>query len=273
MRDLKNVIYGAIIGMANVIPGVSGGTMAVMLDVYDKILMALSLKNAKENARFLATLGIGCLIGIFAFSKVITYLYENYHMILNFCFIGLVLGSIPMIYRKAKFDGVVAKNWIPFIITFMFMIMVAIIGSMGDSGPENVAVGIENLSTAPFFAWLFISAFISTIAMILPGISGSFMLLLFGCYTLIMKAISEFQFGILFVTGLGVLAGGFVGVKFVKIMLRKHPQALYFAILGLVIGSIFTIYPGFTFNTDGIVALIGMTICAGISYGFDKVSR
>ena len=71
MRDLKNVIYGAIIGMANVIPGVSGGTMAVMLDVYDKILMALSLKNAKENARFLATLGIGCLIGIFAFSKVL----------------------------------------------------------------------------------------------------------------------------------------------------------------------------------------------------------
>ena len=273
MRDLKNVIYGAIIGLANVIPGVSGGTMAVMLDVYDKILMALSLKNVKENARFLIALGGGCLLGIFAFSKVITYLYENYYMILNFCFIGLVLGSIPMIYRKAKFDGVVARNWIPFAITFMFMIMVAIIGSMGDTGAENIAASIENLATPAFFAWLFISACISTIAMILPGISGSFMLLLFGCYTLIMRAISEFQIGILFITGLGVLTGGFIGVKFVKIMLRKHPQALYFAILGLVIGSIFTIYPGFTLDTNGLIAIFGMCLCAGVSYGFEKISK
>lgn len=271
MEDLKNVIKGMIIGIANVIPGVSGGTMAVMLDVYDKILMALSLKNIKDNFKFLMALGIGTVVGIFVFSTAITYLYENYYMILNFCFIGLVIGSIPMIYRKAKFDGVVEKNWIPFIISLMFMVMVAIIGSMGEA--SGSALNIEVLDSPVLMVWVFIATFISTIAMILPGISGSFMMLLFGCYTLIMRAISELQIGILVVTALGVLAGGFVGIKFIKIMIRKHPQALYFAILGLVIGSIFTIYPGFSLDANGAIALFGMCACAALSYGFDRLSK
>ncbi len=275
MEQIKTFIKGVIIGIANIIPGVSGGTMAVILNVYDKILYAFSLKNLKSNILFLGFLGLGTGCGILAFSRTITFLYENYYMVVNFCFIGLVLGSVPMIYEKARFSGVQAKNWIPFVLTFVFMVAIAIIKMMDEElSAGNVARnGVEALPLNVMLVWLFISAFISTIAMILPGISGSFMMLLFGCYTIVMKAIADMDFIILFITALGVGSGGLVGIKLVKIMLRKHPQALYFAILGLVIGSIVSIYPGFTANVQGFYAILGMSICAGISYMFGKIGK
>lgn len=275
MDHIKNFICGTIIGIANIIPGVSGGTMAVILNVYDKILFAFSLKNLKSNLVFLGCLGAGAGFGIIAFSRVITYLYEQYHMVVNFCFIGLVLGSIPMIYGKARFSGVQAKNWIPFLIALFVMIAITILQLMGGGADgENgvsMASGVENLPFHIMLVWLFISAFISTIGMILPGISGSFLLLLFGSYTIVMRAVAEMDFVILFSTGMGVACGGLVGIKLVKIMLRKHPQALYFAILGLMAGSIFNIYPGFSFDRQGLAALAGMVMCTAVSYGFGRI--
>lgn len=272
MNLIRTFICGVIIGIANVIPGVSGGTMAVILNIYDKILFACSYKNIKKNLFFLGTLVVGSIAGIFGFSGIITYLYENEFMIVNFCFIGLVLGSVPMIYEHAKFNKVKAKNWIPFILAFLFMIGISILKIMGIENAGHVN-GVAALPMHWFFMWLFISAFISTIAMLLPGISGSFMMLLFGSYAIVMKAILDFDIEILTVTGLGVMSGGIVGIKLIKILLRRHPQAMYFTILGLVIGSLASIYPGFTFDLEGGLAFLGMLICAAGSYGFERTQR
>lgn len=277
MDNIKTFLYGVIIGIANVIPGVSGGTMAVILNVYDKILYAFSLKHIKRNILFLGFLGSGTLFGILCFSRVITYLYENYYMILNFCFIGLVFGSVPLIYGKARFEGVQAKNWIPFVLTLVFMIGIAILKIMNTESSldtvGNVVNGVQSLPFSIMLIWLFIAAFISTITMLLPGISGAFMMLLFGCYTIVMKAIVDINLMILFITGLGVASGGLAGIKLIKIMLRKHPQALYFAILGLMIGSIFGVFPGFTLDIQGLLAVCCMTVCTGISYGFGRLGN
>jgi len=268
MKNTKNLIFGIILGIANVIPGVSGGTMAVILDIYDKILFALSRENLKQNITFLGFLGAGALIGIFTFSKAITYLFENYYMATNFCFIGLVIGSLPMLYKKAKFDGVQKKNWIPFAFALFFMVALAIIKLM--PGASEGIFSVNELTTLPKLAWFFISAFISTIGMILPGISGSFIMLLLGVYTLTLKAISTFDLTILIPVGLGVLTGGAAGVKLMKTLLREHPQALYFAIIGLMIGSIFIIFPGFELNLQGLAASSGLLICAAASYLFSR---
>jgi len=277
VERIRNFIIGIFIGIANIIPGVSGGTMAMVLNVYDKILFAFSLKNIKKNISFVGFLGTGTLFGILFFSRVITYLYETYYMIVNFCFIGLVIGSIPMIYEKARFQQVQAKNWIPFILTLVFMIGIAIVKTMHEEANldtvVNAANGAQSLPFKTMLVWLFISAFISTIAMLLPGISGSFMMLLFGCYTLVMKAIADIDLIILFITGIGVCSGGLVGIKLIKIMLRKHPQAFYFAILGLMIGSIFGIYPGFSLDMQGILAVCGMLVCAAVSFGFGQFGQ
>ena len=105
MDMVKFVIFGAIVGVANIIPGVSGGTMAVILKIYDRLIETLSLKNVKKNLPFIIPLGIGAAVGIVLFSKAIEFLLGNYPMATNFTFMGLILGSIPIKWRP--------REWFP----------------------------------------------------------------------------------------------------------------------------------------------------------------
>lgn len=263
MEQIKTFIYGALIGIANAIPGVSGGTMAVILNIYDKILYAVSLKNLKQHLAFLIPLALGAVAGIFALSNVIVSLMDSHAMLLNFCFIGLVLGSIPSIYKKAKDQKTKPRNVILGVIALAFMIFISIL-NQGDISNKS----LEDFGgvSMQFCLWLFITVAISTIAMILPGISGSLMMLLFGVYAVVMEAVADINLILMIPIGLGVLTGLFVGIKVIKKMLRFHPQALYFIILGLVAGSIFAIYPGFTPSVEGFISLGGLVLFALMAY-------
>ncbi len=267
MELLKNIVFGVILGISNVIPGVSGGTMAVILNVYDKLLYAISLKNIKKNARFLAAIGGGCLIGIVAFSKIVLYLLNHYEMAVNFCFIGLILGSVPMIYKRARYEKLKLRNFGVFLLALAGMLFLTWV-AQGEFNNQT----LEQAGGLTVFLWfrLLVTSFISVIAMLLPGISGSFVMLLLGSYTICMEAIASFDLLPMIPIGLGVLSGAFVGIKFIKKLLRFHPQALYCAILGLILGSIFTIYPGFTADAAGFLSLVLMAGFAGIAYFFSR---
>lgn len=271
MHLVKTFIFGIIIGIANIIPGVSGGTMAVILNIYDKILLALSKENIQKNLKFLLALGAGTLSGILLFSNAITFLFENYFMATNFCFIGLVLGSVPMVFQKARFEKIHRKNWIVFLTALLFMIGLAIIKMMPDAADGLFTA--EELPLLPQMVWLFTSAIISTIGMILPGISGSFIMLLLGVYAMTLKAITEFNLMILIPVAAGVGLGGILGVKIVKNLILQHPQAMYLGILGLMTGSLFIIFPGFALDREGMVSLLGLVLCTGISYGFSRINK
>lgn len=263
MEYLKTTVYGILIGIANAIPGVSGGTMAVILDIYDKIMYAISPKNLKQNLKFLVPLAVGAVLGIFMLSNVIVSAMENYPMILNFCFIGLVLGSLPAIYDRAKGDGIHKYNWIFFALGLGVMIFLTLVNPEATTNKTIAEFG----GASPLFcAWLFFTGAIGCIAMILPGLSGSLILLLFGTYGAIMESIATFNFLLIGAAGLGVLTGGAIGVKVIKKMLRFHPQALYFGILGLMIGSMIIIWPGFAFNTQGIIAAAGLIVFTITAY-------
>lgn len=263
MHYLKDFVCGILIGIANAIPGVSGGTMAVILNIYDKIMYAISLKNIRENLKFLIPLAIGAGTGIFALSQVIVQAMEKYPIILNFCFIGLVLGSMPALYKKAKGDGIHNRNWIFFAAALGVMIFLTIINPEATTNKTLEEIG--GISVV-FCIWLFVTALVSMIAMILPGLSGSLILLLLGTYGIVMESIATFNLILIAVTGLGVLAGGFIGVKVIKKMLRFHPQALYFGILGLMVGSMIIIWPGFSFNLNGVIAAAGLIIFTLAAY-------
>lgn len=262
MNYFKTVIHGLLIGVANAIPGVSGGTMAVILNIYDKIMYAFSPKNLKENLKFLIPLGAGAVLGVFLLSNVIVVAMDNYPMVLNFCFIGLVLGSLPAIYNRAKGDEMHNRNWIFFAIGLGLMIFLTFVNPDATTNKTIAEFG----GTSPWFCgWLFLTAAIGCIAMILPGLSGSLILLLFGTYGAIMESIATFNFLLIGAAGLGIITGGIVGIKVIKKMLRFHPQALYFAILGLMVGSMIIIWPGFSLNVQGFIAaagLIGFTLIA-----------
>lgn len=263
MEYLKSVLHGILIGIANAIPGVSGGTMAVILNIYDKIMYALSPKNLKENLKFLIPLGIGAVLGVFILSNVIVGAMENYPMILNFCFIGLVLGSLPAIYTRAKGDEINNRNWIFFALGLGVMIFLTLVNPEATANKTIEEFGGFSTGLCIWFAF---TGAIGCIAMILPGLSGSLVLLLFGTYGAIMESIATFNMILICATGAGVLLGGAIGVKVIKNMLRFHPQALYFAILGLMVGSMIIIWPGFTLNAQGIIALCGFVAFTLIAY-------
>ncbi|MGL4799471.1 MAG: DUF368 domain-containing protein [Cellulosilyticaceae bacterium] len=264
MEHIKNVFIGMVLGVSNVIPGVSAGTMAVVMNIYDKLLDAVSLdkEKIKQNFMFLMMLGIGVGIGIIAFSNGITYLFDYYPMQTQFAFIGVILGSIPMIIKHAKQEGAIRTvNWIPCLVTFGIMVAMVVAQSGNPEATEVVLK--QNFWSA---LGLFVSGAISAFAMIIPGISGSFIMVTLGTYHTVINAITHFNLPVIAVTGVGVLVGLFGGIKLVKILLEKYNQATYMAILGLVIGSVLVIYPGFAFNSAGMVSLIVMILGMVVAY-------
>lgn len=270
MQALYWVICGVLIGVANIIPGVSGGTMAVILKVFDRMIEALSLKNLKQNWLFILCVGVGAGAGILAFSKAIKFLLLHYPMATNFTFIGLILGSIPMIFKRAK-EGSKQKNGtfapfslVSFVAMFALMVGLSIIneGSLSNTVQTTMSVGT--------FIWLMACAAISTFAMILPGISGSFVMLLLGAYMTVITAVSDLNFIILLPFAIGAVIGLVLGSRLVSVLLEKNPQATYCAILGLIVGSLIAIYPGFAFNIEGLVSIGLMVVAALVALWFSR---
>lgn len=265
MNHIKNFLIGMVVGVANVIPGVSAGTMAVILGIYDRLLNAITLKKdkLKENLPFLISIAIGAGIGILLFSNIIEYLYECYAMETSFAFIGIIIGSIPMIWKNASNkQQLKGSQWIPFIITFTLMIVMAL--SSNQTTDQEVITSINLMESI----WLLVAGAISAFAMIIPGISGSFIMLTLGVYTTVISAISNIDLAVIIPVGIGVLIGIVGGTQIVKILLNKYRQATYLAILGLVVGSLFSLYPGFVFNLRGAISIVLMIIGLLISYYF-----
>lgn len=253
--------------MSSVIPAFSAGTMAVLLNIFDKILLALSLKNLRGNFTFLAVLVIGAMCGVFFFSKFMTGLLDSYEVHIKYCFIGMIIGSVPMIYKRARYEKIKKRNVLVFLAALCFIIAIAV-SSVGDRLNQTLEQ-IGPVTPAVFF-WIFFAGAIGAVFAILPGISGTIMLVIFGVYTAAIEAVSTFYFPVLAPLAAGVIAGGIAGIAILKKMLGFHPQALYCGILGLIIGSIFTIYPGFDRGLNGALSILLMATFAAITYLFSK---
>ena len=275
MDMVKFVIFGAIVGVANIIPGVSGGTMAVILKIYDRLIETLSLKNVKKNLPFIIPLGIGAAVGIVLFSKAIEFLLGNYPMATNFTIMGLILGSIPMIFQRARGEKMEAKGMVSFLVALVVMVVIALL----KPAESNAVLALTPLNLLILFG----ASAISTFAMILPGISGSFVMLVLGVYTTVLTSISGvFTWpidgatwhcvGMLIPVGLGCIVGLIFGSKLVDVLIRKQPQATYFAILGLVVGSLLAVFPKDSLALT-LELPIGLVLLAGAAFGAYKFSK
>lgn len=263
--NIRLIIYGAIIGIANIIPGVSGGTMAVVLGVYDKLIQSVSniRTDFKNSMKFLIHIGIGAGIGIVLFSKIIEYCLENFSVATNLVFIGLIIGSIPMIFGKVQEKGFNIGGLVAFVVCLGIMVY------MGIANPNESNVVITTLTVGNFLKIFFVSV-ISAGAMIIPGISGSFVMLLLGIYTTVLTAVSDFNIMILIPVGLGCAVGILLCAKIIDILFAKFPQQTYSGILGLMVGSLFVLFPEFGIHVEFIVGIILAVVSAGVAYMFSK---
>ncbi len=282
MNFIKNFIAGAVIGVANIIPGVSGGTMMVILNVFDKIVDAIShfTRAVKKNLLYLLPILLGAAAGILAFSKGITFMLDNYPMITNFFFIGLIVGSVPLVCRSAfqKTGGNIEFRNIRPVSVIAFVLMLALLIVIAFSSPAETAVNVQEINIdLGMIALLFFGGMIASIAMIIPGVSGSFVMVLLGIYPIITGAVAallpfnmdtflKVVLPIGIPAGLGIVVGLLAGAKLIDVLIKKFPQETYFGILGLLVGSLFDLYPGFSFDWQGAVAVLVLLFGFALAY-------
>lgn len=363
MSNVLGLFFGLVFGIANIIPGVSGGTMLVTCGCYDKVCGALALdfKEIKKNIKFLIFFGVGAALGIVGFSNLITLLFDSFPTETYMFFIGLIIGSIPLIIRNAtvkeKFKPICI---LPFILALALVIGLAVLEHFsaepaivtveGDSAPytvtftnnsdktiQNWSMEIENdrigfnddpsgevvtgdhkshslfreaytlnrltgnveipprqsvtftldTSEKPVlklkysyeinvgFVFTIIGAsFLAAMAMIIPGVSGSFIMVLLGTYATVISAVKDFNFGILIPTVIGVVLGLVLGARLIRWLLKKHRLIVFSGILGLCAGSIFAILPeGFGLNIDTAIGIVSLAAGFALSFIIGKHTK
>lgn len=245
---LKYFLCGLIFGTANVIPGVSGGTMLVVFGIFDRLTDAISgVKRIFKNFPFLLTFGLGAGAGILVSAKVISQMFVSFGVQTNMFFIGLILGGIPLIYRLGTAEKKPKPLCIlPFVIAMAFVIALAVL--------EKLNIFSLTAETVEGFDFVFSlkmvgSAALAAVTMIIPGISGSFVMMLLGVYETIIGALSTFNFYVIIPFAIGAVVGIVVGAKLISMLIAKNRLMVYSALMGLVIGSVYAILPdGFGFN-------------------------
>ncbi|MCF0148667.1 MAG: DUF368 domain-containing protein [Clostridium sp.] len=266
MKYIIDLLKGIVIGVSNIIPGVSGGTMAVVMGIYDKIIHSVNnfFEDIKRNILFLGTLAIGAVIGILLFTNVIDYLIKNYNEQTNFFFIGLIVGTVPLLYNRATEIKIKGGNLTGLVLGF------GIVAALGILEKLNPEAAFLSAVFKPNVIGFFVAGFIAAATMILPGISGSFVLLLIGLYEPIIESIKSFNLINIGLVGAGVLVGFLLMTRLIEKIFSKYPQTAYCIILGLVLGSVFVIYPGFTFGIMGIVSILMLILGFLLAYFIGK---
>ena len=267
MNQLINVLKGMIIGIANVIPGVSGGTMAVSMGIYDRIIGCVSglFKDFRKNVLFLLPILAGCGIGIIGFTYIIEYLLSRHTYVTCMAFIGLILGGLPLLYaalnekrRKAAGRGIGVSGAIAFILAFALCAGLPL-AKANDTAMTAIPVTAGNMAV------LFVLGVVASATMVIPGVSGSMVLMILGYYYGILntikgavEALRAFDVPamvngalLLIPFGIGVVLGIFLIAKLISFLFDRFGVQTYCAILGLVIAP-----PVAIFINTGLVGII-----------------
>ena len=300
MNFILDIIRGAVIGIANIIPGVSGGTMMVTMGIYDKLIGSITgiFKQFKKSIKTLLPYIIGMAVGIGAFAFLLTkVLLPKFPLPTAFAFIGLIVGGVPVLVKKAVQAGckksedesaeeektatVQKKQVERKMPNLCFCILVFVLFFALIIGMQFMGEGADRVVTPSFLntVILLVMGVLAAAAMVVPGVSGSLLLLAFGLYNPVTGAITDFISAvfdfdiatawnralILFPFGIGVLLGIFFVAKLIEWLLAKHERLTYCGILGLVCASPIPVFLNGCVGTIGIGAIIGsvVTFAAG----------
>lgn len=261
-RDLMIILKGGMIGVANIIPGVSGGTIAVVLGIYEKLIESISnfLTNKEKRSEyiaFLAKIAIGALTIIFISAKLMKFLLENYNIFTNLAFVGLIAGSIPSIYKSNDDMKINAASVVTFIVGAAIILIFELAFPQME---KKEGVHVAFTLTTDSALMLAIAGFFSGGSMIVPGISGSFIMLLLGQYYIVTSCVADREIAPLLVVAVGIVLGIIVFAKLINYFLKHYSKETFYFILGLVIASLFSIYPGLPDSLNGTIIAILITV-------------
>ncbi len=243
LNYIFNIFKGALMGAANVIPGVSGGTMALLTGIFERLINSIKAFNLEAfrlimrfkfrefldhiDAKFLSAIGIGVVASILTFARLLEYLFEHYALHVWSFFFGLILASVYFVGKKiGKFHRSAA-------LLFLLGAVIAAAIAFMEPAEENASV-----------PYLLLCGAIAMCSMILPGLSGSYVLLLMGNYQLVMiKAVSSFDLAILIPVGIGAAAGLAAFARVLSWVFKRFHDQTIALLTGFIFGSLSILWP------------------------------
>ena len=280
LDSLKLVLGGFFMGIAAIIPGVSSGTVAVIIKVYDKLVYSVDSiigrkKDWLSGVIFLALLYGGNFLALFTLASLMERLLEDYPAFMRIFFMGLIVGSLPIIIKKTteSTEKRFSKGtFIAFSLSLLFIVGLNLI-VQADVDAEPIVTLTFGNSFIIFFTGLIASA-----TAIVPGVSGSMVQLAIGMYPTFVNALSTFNIPILIVLFGGMLIGLVAATRLISYLLKHFYQITYFAIIGLLIGSIYQIWPegltlDFAFVSVSLLVFAFGFMLAYMSHIYDKYKK
>jgi putative membrane protein len=288
---IRNFLNGLAFGITETIPGVSGGTIAIILGFYSELIETINhfFRDYKKYLKFLIPVILGAVSGILLFSSIIHYLLTYHSFPTMLFFIGLITGIIPLIFNKVKEPGQGFKIKEILLIVIPFIVLIVISELKGISIPEpETAINDVNF---PFMIFIFFAGMIAAAALIIPGISGSFILLLLGLYPLIIYAVSsirilfsDFSNTVLFLNivkvlgplAIGIIIGGLSMARIIEKLLNNYHKIIYSVILGLLSGSVVVLLKAPMVYKSGIsviiiiIGVVTLSLGAVLSFNIGK---
>ena len=257
LKIIRNFANGLVFGVIQTVPSISGGTIAIILGFYFDLIRAINhfREDYKKHLQFLVPLALGTAFGILLFSSVVNFLLEHHSFPIMLFFMGLIAGIIPHIFSKVREDG--RKLGIREILLIILPLPVLLL--MTTLRGESVTDPAEVIATinVPFMLFIFFAGILAAAALVIPGVSGSFLLLLLDIYPLVIFSVSSLRFlltditntelmlDILKVLGplaLGIIVGGLSMIRLIEKLLEKHQKPVYSVILGLMLASLVVLF-------------------------------
>ena len=252
MVIILNFLKGILIGAGAILPGISSGVLCMIFGIYEKLINSILgfFKDIKENFKFLFPIAMGGIVGMIILSSLISYCLEMIPCQTKSLFIGLLLGSISVL-AKENIKNIQNKNSEYFTFFICFIIGLALIYL------ENI-IHFSTEYTPNEFSQLFllICGFLMSIGIVVPGVSSTVILMLCGVYTTYLSALSIVNMNVLLPIMLGCGIGSIIFMKLIKILLDKYHSQTIFGIIGFSLGSVFILYPTYSFNLESLIGII-----------------
>lgn len=275
MTMLKKLLQGLVIGIANIIPGVSGGTMMVAMGIYDKLIHAIThlRKEFKESVRFMFPIFVGIAVAIIVAARILEFCFAMFPIQTNLLFCGLIAGSVPFIFTHVKGKAVKPGMIAAFLVFFLIVIAMALMGET-EGAAADVSFSLLNVIK------LLAVGIIAAATMVVPGVSGSMMLMVLGYYNTILESINDFveaalsldmpvlieNLLILVPFGIGVVIGIFLIAKIIEFIFQRAETHAYWAILGLILASPVAILLKTDWSSFSVVAIVTGTVTFAIGW-------
>jgi len=219
--------------------------------LYEKIIDSILhfFKDVKNNLKFILPIAIGVFIGVFIVGNLLKLAFDKFYMEVSFAVIGLILGSLKLIIKQAHTPKITFTHIICLLLTFSFSLyLVALENSL------NINTYINSNS------YLILAGCLMSAGIVIPGVSKSVILMLLGLYQFYLSAIASLNISFLVPIGIGILIGGTLFLCLINFLFKFVKSYTYFGIIGFILGSIFVIYPGFSFDIRGLVSIILLII-------------